>query len=80
MQVHLDYVLPLVLPQGLAQADHHMMHIVLFQEKVSLQCKGERLAYKIVRRVNASDKSVSTKWQGALEGDWEHPSSTASHQ
>jgi len=22
----------------------------------------------------------SSKWQGAIEGDWEHPSSTASHQ
>jgi hypothetical protein len=22
----------------------------------------------------------SSEWQGAIEGDWEHPSSTASHQ
>ena len=62
---------------------------------VSVLCRViEKLLYRIlqpdfvlVTPIAANTKTTnycrgvgSSKWQGAVEGDWEYPSSTASHQ
>ena len=43
-------------------------------------CAGYSNLCKNTKTTNYCRGVGSSEWQGAAEGDWEHPSSTASHQ
>jgi len=52
-----------------------------FQEIINLPPSLITMCILSTNTLRRKDKKLlSAKWQGAIEGDWEHPNSIASHQ